>query len=70
VEVLEQATTAVEVRDETGPELAQTPAPTEEQIIPNIQCERTTYVPRFPSCEGGLVCVAWRRFGKVKAWTK
>jgi len=49
VRVLEQATTPVEVRDETGRVLLRIPAPSEEQILERIRRDRAADVPRYRS---------------------
>ncbi len=49
VRVLEQATTPVEVRDETGRLLVRIPAPSEKEIIERLRSGRDANVPRYPA---------------------
>jgi hypothetical protein len=47
--VLDQATTPVEVCDESGRVLVRIPAPSEEQILERIRRERGSNVLRYPA---------------------
>lgn len=49
IQVLERATTAVEIRDDKGRIVARIPAPTEQEIVARIQRDRTATVARFPA---------------------
>jgi pyruvate/oxaloacetate carboxyltransferase len=49
VQVLEGATTAVEIRDPNGRVVAHVPAPTEQEIVERIQRERNAHSARFPA---------------------
>ena len=51
VRILELATIAVELRDESGRVLARVPAPSEEQIIERIKRARSANAPRYPAEE-------------------
>lgn len=45
----EQATTAIEFRDETGRVLARIPAPSEERVLEQLRRDRGPNVPRYPA---------------------
>jgi hypothetical protein len=47
--IVEQATTPVDLRDETGRVVAKIPAPSEEQIIKRIKRDRAADLPRYPA---------------------
>jgi hypothetical protein len=49
LQVLESATSAVEVRDEAGRVVARIPSPSEQEILERIERNRTSNVARFPA---------------------